>query len=186
MANAPTAPHWYCAWLPASLASQVDFGGGAVIRVDSFEGGLKASMFDGKLRFKLPVTTTLNQDVTTAFPVDQALGDLQPGVYVMTAAPKGPGSDDDNSLATQWFIVSDLGLTAFSGNDGIHVFVNSLETTQPKSTVQVRLLSRALWVLAQGGDGLSALLATPGSAVTTEEGWILGAGQTGLLWAALE
>src|SRR5271169_6870866 len=60
---------------------------------------------------ELATATTLNQEVTTAFPVDQALGDLQPGVYVMTAAPKGPGgSDDDNSLATQWFIVSDLGI----------------------------------------------------------------------------
>src|SRR6266851_3604912 len=78
---------------------------------------------------ELATATTLNQDVTTAFPVDQALGDLQPGVYVMTAAAKGPGSDDDGSLATQWFIVSDLGLTAFSGNDGIHVFVNSLAST---------------------------------------------------------
>ena len=39
---------------------------------------------------ELATATTLNQDVTTAFPVDQALGDLQPGVYVMTAAPKGP------------------------------------------------------------------------------------------------
>ena len=78
---------------------------------------------------ELATATTLNQDVTTAFPVDQALGDLQPGVYVMTAAPKSPGSDDDGSLATQWFIVSDLGIAAFSGNDGIHVFVNSLATT---------------------------------------------------------
>src|SRR6202034_444862 len=78
---------------------------------------------------ELATATTLNQDVTTAFPVDQVLGDLQPGVYVMTAAAKGPGSDDDSSLATQWFIVSDLGLTAFSGNDGIHVFVNSLAST---------------------------------------------------------
>ena len=39
---------------------------------------------------ELATATTLNQDVTTAFPVDQALGDLQPGVYVMTAAAKGP------------------------------------------------------------------------------------------------
>ena len=58
---------------------------------------------------ELATATTLNQDVTTAFPVDQALGDLQPGVYVMTAGAKGPGSasDDDGTLATQWFIVSD-------------------------------------------------------------------------------
>ena len=80
---------------------------------------------------ELATATTLNQDVVTAFPVDQALGDLQPGVYVMTASAKGPGSgDDDGSLATQWFIVSDMGLTAFSGNDGIHVFVNSLASTE--------------------------------------------------------
>ena len=39
---------------------------------------------------ELATANTLNQDVTTAFPVDQALGDLQPGVYVMTAAAKGP------------------------------------------------------------------------------------------------
>ncbi len=91
---------------------------------------------------ELATATTLNQDVTTAFPVDQALGDLQPGVYVMTAAAKGPGSDDDSQLATQWFIVSDLGLTAFSGNDGIHVFVNSLASTDAVARAEVRLVAR--------------------------------------------
>ena len=30
----------------------------------------------------------LNADVTTAFPVDQAIGDLKPGVYVMVAQPQ--------------------------------------------------------------------------------------------------
>lgn len=95
---------------------------------------------------------TLNTDVTTAFPVDQAVGDLQPGVYVMTAAAKGPGSassdDDSGSLATQWFVVSDLGLTAFSGNDGVHVFVNSLATTEAASGVEVRLIARNNEILA--------------------------------------
>ena len=82
---------------------------------------------------ELAVEQTLNADVTTAFPVDQAIGDLAPGVYVMTAAAEGrTAADDYDSLATQWFIVSDLGLTAYSGNDGIHVFVNSLATTEPK------------------------------------------------------
>ena len=97
---------------------------------------------------ELATATTLNQDVTTAFPVDQALGDLQPGVYVMTAAPKRPGSDDDNSLATQWFIVSDLGIAAFSGNDGIHVFVNSLASTDPVAKAEVRLVARNNEILA--------------------------------------
>ncbi|MEH2627197.1 uncharacterized protein YfaS (alpha-2-macroglobulin family) [Bradyrhizobium sp. AZCC 1719] len=99
---------------------------------------------------ELATASTLNQDVVTAFPVDQALGDLQPGVYVMTAAAKGPGSssDDDGTLATQWFIVSDMGLTAFSGNDGIHVFVNSLASTEAVSRAEVRLVARNNEILA--------------------------------------
>ena len=97
---------------------------------------------------ELATATTLNQDVTTAFPVDQALGDLQPGVYVMTAAPKSPASDDDGQLATQWFIISDLGVSAFSGNDGIHVFVNSLASTDAVARAEVRLIARNNEVLA--------------------------------------
>ena len=97
---------------------------------------------------ELATAATLNQDVTTAFPVDQALGDLQPGVYVMTAKAKGPSTDDDGQLATQWFIVSDLGLTAFSGNDGIHVFVNSLASTDPVGKAEVRLVARNNEILA--------------------------------------
>jgi len=92
----------------------------------------------------------LNAEVTTAFPVDQAVGALQPGVYVMVAEPQEQKNIDNDydSLATQWFVVSDLGLTAFSGNDGIHVFVNSLATTDAKSGIELRLISRGNEVLA--------------------------------------
>ena len=38
---------------------------------------------------ELAVENTLNKDVTTAFPVDQSVGDLAPGVYVMVAEPRG-------------------------------------------------------------------------------------------------
>ncbi len=44
-----------------------------------------------------------------------------------------------------------------------------------KDEAQVRLLSRALWRLSQTGR-LSPLFTTPPAPVTTEEGWILGAG----------
>lgn len=99
---------------------------------------------------ELTTAMTLNQDVTTAFPVDEAIGELQPGVYVMTATPKGPtaANEEDGQLATQWFIVSDLGVAAFSGNDGIHVFVNSLASTDPVARAEVRLIARNNEVLA--------------------------------------
>jgi hypothetical protein len=49
-----------------------------------------------------------------------------------------------------------------------------------KDEAQVRLLSQALWHLSQAG-GLDPLLKTPPAPVTTEEGWILGAGFEHLL-----
>ncbi len=105
------------------------------------------SVWKGKLAVE---AAPLNSEVTTAFPVDQALGALKPGVYVMVAEPDEAKSADNDygSLATQWFIVSDLGLTAFSGNDGIHVFADSLATTEAKSGIEVRLISRSNEVLA--------------------------------------
>ncbi len=102
---------------------------------------------------EMKVEQTLNADVTTAFPVDQALSTLAPGVYVMVAQAAGTAGDDYDALATQWFIVSDLGLTAFSGNDGIHVFVHSLDTTQAKGAIEVRLLSRSNEILAARRTG---------------------------------
>jgi alpha-2-macroglobulin len=97
---------------------------------------------------ELKVDSTLNTDVTTAFPVDEAIGDLSPGVYVMSAEPAGPKPDTVTDLATQWFIVSDLGLTAFSGNDGIHVFVSSLATATAKPQTDIRLIARNNEVMA--------------------------------------
>ena len=104
-----------------------------------------ALAWDGELK----IDPVLNADVTTAFPVDQAIGDLKPGVYVMTAEPETPPRDEEyGQLATQWFIVSDLGLTAFSGNDGINVFLNSLATTDAKAGIEIRLMARNNEVLA--------------------------------------
>jgi alpha-2-macroglobulin len=63
----------------------------------------------------------------------------------------GTNNEDDESgetIATQWFIVSDLGLTAFSGKDGIHVFVRSLASALPVSGIEVRLVARDNEVLA--------------------------------------
>jgi alpha-2-macroglobulin len=97
---------------------------------------------------ELAVTPKLNTEVATAFPVDQALGELKPGVYVMTAAPKNQIGDDYGQRASQWFIVSDLGLTAYSGHDGIDVFIHSLASAEPSAAVAVKLVARNNEVLA--------------------------------------
>jgi len=97
---------------------------------------------------ELAVEQKLNTEVTTAFPVADAVGVLAPGVYVMTAAPKGALGEDYEQVATQWFIVSDLGLTAYSTHDGIDVFVHSLASSQTRAQTDVRLMARSNEVLA--------------------------------------
>lgn len=96
----------------------------------------------------LDVTTKLNEEITTAFPVSDAIGQLQPGAYVMVARPAGVSTEDYVARATQWFIVSDMGLTAFSGSDGIHAFVRSLASANPLSGASVRLVARNNEILA--------------------------------------
>jgi alpha-2-macroglobulin len=52
--------------------------------------------------------------------------------------------------ATQWFVVSDLGLTALSGNDGLHALVRSLGSAAPLGGIRVRLIARNNEVLGEG------------------------------------
>ena len=101
-------------------------------------------VWEGTMETASPV----NEDITTAFPVDEALGQLAPGLYVMTASPAAISSDDYDNVATQWFVVSDLGLATMSGKDGLHVSLRSIETALPLANVEVRLIARNNDVLA--------------------------------------
>ena len=66
----------------------------------------------------------------------------------MTAEPKGVVSSDYGQQATQWFIVSDLGLAAYTTHDGIDVFIHSLASAEPRGSIEVRLIARNNVVLA--------------------------------------
>lgn len=68
-----------------------------------------------------------------------------PGVYVLSA--------DCEKLAerekpTQWFVVSDIGMTAYSGEDGLTVAVRRLSTALPLAGVEVRLYAKNNSILA--------------------------------------
>jgi len=109
---------------------------------DNFGADIATTVWTGKG----DVTQELNKDVTTRLPLTDVVGDLEPGIYALQA--KIPGADPyDNPAATQWFVVSDLGLATMSGTDGLHVFLRSLGSADPKAGVEVTLLSRANAVL---------------------------------------
>lgn len=107
----------------------------------------------------------LNQEVTTSVPVAELLARLRgkqregsqagaghsnrlrPGAYILTARPADALENDE--LATQWFVVSDLGLTALSADDGLHAFVRSLSTAEPLADVRLQLLALNQEVLGE-------------------------------------
>ena len=90
---------------------------------------------------EIGLQSKLNETQTTAIPIAEALPTMKPGAYVITAAPATGNVDDYGPIATQWFIVSDLGLTALSGNDGVHAIVRSLSSAAPVASAKLRLVA---------------------------------------------
>ncbi|WP_313197710.1 alpha-2-macroglobulin family protein [Rhizobium sp.] len=84
----------------------------------------------------------MNKDVTTSFPVDEALPERKPGVYVLTASAANAVNQEWDNKATQWFVVSDIGLTTYAGTDGLHVFARSLGSAKPIAGVDLQLLAK--------------------------------------------
>ncbi len=90
---------------------------------------------------------TLNRATTSRLPLDE-VGTLEPGVYVLRATV--PSTDPyDVAPATQWFMVSDLGVTTLSGTDGLHVVVQGLSDGRPVENLRVALVARSNRVLAE-------------------------------------
>jgi len=100
-------------------------------------------------RGEVEVAERRNEEVVTLLPVSQVLGPRKPGIYALVGSPP----DDDGrrswqAQATQWLVVSDLGLTAFEGEDGLHVLVRSLATTEAVAAAELTLVARNNTLLA--------------------------------------
>ena len=83
-----------------------------------------------------------NRAVATAIPLGDILRDKGPGVYlaVVERADAKPG--DDSQPATNWVLVSNLGLTTYTGSDGMAVAVRSLADAKPLAGVALHLYAR--------------------------------------------
>ncbi|MBL4750166.1 MAG: alpha-2-macroglobulin family protein [Amylibacter sp.] len=88
----------------------------------------------------------LNQEVVTALPVQDIIGAFEPGLYVMTA--RLTGGESYSVPATQWFLISDIGMTSFSGPDGLHILAKSLGAASDLAGIKVNLISRNNKILA--------------------------------------
>ncbi len=94
------------------------------------------------------VQNTLNVDMTTRLPMGDVLANETPGIYAFSASV--PGQDPhDFPAATQWFVLSDLGLSTWSGVDGLQVAVRGLSDAGARAGVKLTLISRANAVLGK-------------------------------------
>ena len=129
--------------------------------ISTISDQMGAPMWEGEIEV---AGHELNKETTTSFPVDEALPERKPGVYVLTAEPLVQKSEEEyGTKATQWFVVSDIGLSTYTGQDGINVFARSLESAEPLEHVKLTLLARNNEVLGEAitdSDGRATF--TPG------------------------
>src|SRR5207237_1108140 len=75
---------------------------------------------------EMAVAGERNRPVTTAIPLKDMLHEKGPGIYLAVAERTDLMQDQYAEPATNWVLVSDLGLAAYKGTDGLTVDVRSL------------------------------------------------------------
>src|SRR5690625_4719653 len=128
------------AFRDGSFQSQLgDYQAGEIAR----ETGEK--LWEGSLE----VRPELNHEVTSSIPIDEALPEREAGVYVLRARAREAVTESWQPQATQWFVVSDIGLSTLMGGDGLHVFARSLSSAGPKAETKVVLVARNNEILGE-------------------------------------
>jgi uncharacterized protein YfaS (alpha-2-macroglobulin family) len=92
-----------------------------------------------------------------ALPLPDALAAAAPGLYVLWLRAPGAGGGQDGPTAALPLFVTDLGLTAWRGADGLAAQVRGFSDARPRAGVRVALLARNNEVLAEelsGPDGV--------------------------------
>ncbi len=103
-----------------------------------------------------------NRPVTTAIPLKDMLHEKGPGIYLAVAERTDLMQDQYAEPATNWVLVSDLGITAYKGTDGLAVDVRSLADGKPMSGVAVRLYARNNGELAAATSDAGGIAKFPG------------------------
>jgi len=111
--------------------------------LDYFNGQMAEEVWHGSADVKMEV----NRDMTTRLPVQDVTGPLGPGIYMLLASV--PGADPyEKPPAGQWFVISDLAMTSYSGTDGLTVAVRGLSDAGAVAGAKVDLVSKANAVIA--------------------------------------
>src|SRR5215469_3633120 len=111
---------------------------------------------------EMAITGERNRAVTTAIPLKDMLREKGPGVYLAVAERGDLRQDEYAEPATNWVLVSNLGLAAYKGTDGLAVNVRSLADGKPLPNVAVRLYARNNGQLAEATTDIGGIAHIPG------------------------
>lgn len=97
---------------------------------------------------EMDISAIPNKSVTTYFPVQDVLKNPAPGVYAVEAEYRK--NNRRIADARQFFVVTDIGLTTLTAENGFYIFARSLKTAKPLADAKVKLISRNNTVLGTG------------------------------------
>ncbi|MGE0716158.1 MAG: MG2 domain-containing protein [Alphaproteobacteria bacterium] len=83
-----------------------------------------------------------NRPRTVLVPIGEIVKERKPGVYLLVGDAAEARRSEYSEKAAQWVLVSDLGVSTLTGEDGLTVVVRSLATARPAGEVDVRLYAR--------------------------------------------
>jgi alpha-2-macroglobulin len=126
--------------------------------IDDIVNNTGSLVWQGEMAIRGP----RNRPVATAIPLQDMLRGKGPGVYLAVAERPDMRGRETGKPATNWVLVSDLGLAAYKGADGLAVDVRSLATATPLAGVTVRLYARNNSELASAVSDADGIVRIPG------------------------
>lgn len=124
---------------------------------------------------------TANKTGVTAIPFGELVKKPVPGLYAVVAQPAKREdetsatnlkyiADDGKEPVIQWLVVTDVGMTAYRGQDGLHLAIRSYDSALPLPGVKIRLLSRDNAVLSDAISDKNGHVAFPEALLLGEGG----------------
>ncbi|MAP96156.1 MAG: alpha-2-macroglobulin [Ponticaulis sp.] len=100
---------------------------------------------------EMDVDAQQNAPVVSVLPLEQVIGQLEPGAYFVSVedARENLGREGPPAKAERWIIITDLALTAYWGETGLDVVVRSLQTAKQVGNVRLQLLAANNEVLSE-------------------------------------
>jgi alpha-2-macroglobulin len=111
---------------------------------------------------EMAISGERNRAAATAIPLKDMLREKGPGIYLVVAERSDLRQDEYAEPATNWVLVSNLGLAAYKGTDGLAVNVRSLADGKSLPNVAVRLYARNNGQLAEATTDTGGIAHIPG------------------------